>query len=79
MNTSEVAAIGEAKDTSVEFESDIDVDAVFALIGALQQFFGICKPEELAVEFEMHGQQAAVQIKKDIFALTLDGMNTAAL
>jgi hypothetical protein len=79
VNAAKVPAIGKTEHTPVEFESDIDMDAVFALVRALLQFFSVCKPEKLPVEFEMHGQQAAVQDDKNIFALALDSLNAAAL
>ena len=47
MNAAEVAAIGEAQDTFVQFQGNIDVHAVFTLVGTLQQFFAIRKPKEL--------------------------------
>jgi len=74
-----MAAIGEAEDTFVEFEGDIDMHTVFRLVGALQKFFGVSKPEELAVELEMNCEQAAVQNEKHIFALAFDGADAAAL
>jgi len=72
-------AIGKAEDAIVEFEGDVDVHAVFALVGTLQQLLRVSEPEKLAVEFEMHGQQAAVQDEKNIFTLALDRANAAAL
>ena len=79
MNAAEMAAIGEAEDTLVELEGDIYVDAGFALIGKLQKFFGVCKPEKLAVELEMHCEQAAVQNEKHILTLAIDDANATAL
>jgi hypothetical protein len=79
VSTAEVSAISETKHALFEFEGDIDVSALFVLVGTLQKFFGVCKPEELAVEFEMHGQQAAIHDEKNIFALAFDGANTLAL
>ena len=79
MHAAKMAAIGEAEDTLVEFEGGIDVHAVFSLVGALQQFFGVRTPEELSVELEMHSQQAAIQDEKNIFTLALDGANATAL
>ena len=79
MNAAEVAAIGEAEDAFVEFEGDINVDAVFAFVGTLQKFVCVCKPEELAVELEMYCEQAAVQKEKHVFALAFDRADVAAL
>jgi hypothetical protein len=79
VNATEVAAIGEAEDTFVEFDGDIDMDPVLALIGTLQQFFRICKPEELAVEFEMYSSQPTVQNKQHILAFAIGGLNATAL
>src|SRR5258708_22306529 len=74
-----MAAIGKAEGTFVQFESNINVHAMFALVGTLQRFLAICKPKKLAVEPEVHRQQPAVQHKKHIFAFATNGANAPAL
>ena len=44
VNAAEVAAISETQNTFVQFESNIDVNTVFILVGTIQQFFAIGKP-----------------------------------
>jgi len=41
VNAAEVAAIGETKDTFLQFKGNIDVHAVFMLVRMFQQLFGI--------------------------------------
>jgi hypothetical protein len=79
MNAAEMAAIGEAEDTFIKFEGDINVDAVFSLVGTPQKLPGIPKPQELSIELEMQGQQATVQNKQHIFAFAVHGANATAL
>src|SRR5258708_12869410 len=74
-----MAAIGKAEDTFVQFESNINVHAIFAPVGTLQQFFVICKPKKLAVEPEMHCQQPAIQNEKYVLAFATDSANAPAL
>src|SRR5260370_28331019 len=74
-----MAAIGKAEDTFVQFESNINVHAIFAPVGTLQQFFVICKPKKLAVEPEMHCQQPAIQNEKYVVAFATDSANAPAL
>jgi hypothetical protein len=79
MNAAKVTAIRETENTIIKFESHIHVDTVFMLVGALQQFFGICKPHKLAIKAKMHRQQAAVHDEEHIFASAIDSPNAAAL
>jgi len=60
LNAAEMAAIGETEDAFVEFEGYVNVDAsfVFGLVGFGQEFFGVGEPEELAVEFEVEGDNS---------------------
>src|SRR5260370_39282196 len=74
-----MAAIGKAEGTFVQFESNINVHAMFAPVGTLQQFLAICKPKKLAVEPEVHRQQPAVQYKKHIFVFATNSANAPAL
>src|SRR5260370_23451937 len=74
-----MAAIGKAEDTFVQFESNINVHAIFAPVGTLQQFFVICKPKKLAVGPEMHWQQPAIQNEKYVLAFATDSANAPAL
>src|SRR5258708_34224346 len=73
-----MAAIGKSEDTFVQFESNINVHAIFAPVGTLQQFFVICKPMKLAVEPEMHCQQPAIQNEKAVLAFATDSANAPA-
>jgi hypothetical protein len=79
VNAAEVAAIGKTKDTFVQFESDIDMRAGLTLIGALEQFLAVDKPEKLAVELKVHGEQSAIQNEEHIFAPAIDDANATAL
>src|SRR5207253_826918 len=44
VKVAKMAAIGEAEDAFVQFEGNIDVHAVFTLVGALPQFLAVRKP-----------------------------------
>src|SRR5260370_11385826 len=74
-----MAEIGKAEDHFVQFESKINVHAIFAPVGTLQQFFVICKPKKLAVEPEMDCQQPAIQNEKYVLAFATDSANAPAL
>src|SRR5260370_8443154 len=74
-----MTAIGKAEGTLVQFESSINVHAIFAPVGTLQQFFAVCKPKKLAVKSKVHRQQPAVQHKKHIFAFATNSANAPAL
>jgi len=79
VNTAKVAAIGKTEDTFVQFEGYIHVHSIFTLVGALQQFFAIRKPEQLTIEPKMYRQYAPVQNEKNMFAFAIDNANAVAL
>ena len=79
MNAAEMATIGETENAFVQLESNVHVRAGFAHVGAFQQFFAIREPQKLAIEFEMHGQEATVQSEENIFSFAADDSNAAAL
>lgn len=68
LNAAEVAAINETEDALREFESDVDVDAGGSLIGDGKHLFCIGKPEKLAVEFEMQGDDCIWELEEEIFS-----------
>ena len=67
-----MAAVGETEDAFVEFEGYVHVDVidgflaglVGGLVGALEKLFCIGEPDELAVEFEVQGDAAAIEIEE---------------
>ena len=71
-----MAAIGETKNAFVEFESDVNVDTSFFLIGDFEHFPGVGKPEELAVELEVQSDNATRELKPEIFAFSLNGLDS---
>ena len=77
MHAAEMAAVRKAEDTGPEFKCDVDVNAIFGLIGALQEFIRAGKPEELAVEAEMQGQEAAIQNEENVLTFASDAANSA--
>src|SRR5258708_5888511 len=74
-----MTAISKAEDPFVQLESHIDMRAIFGPVGTLQQFFGICKPKQLAIEPKMHRQKPAIQHQKHILAFATDSANASAL
>jgi hypothetical protein len=77
VNAAEVTAIGETENPSVQFEGNIHVHPFLAMVGALEKVFSTREPQELAIEPEMHGKQAAVEHEKHVFPLAIDGANAA--
>jgi hypothetical protein len=71
VDPAEMAAIGEAEDTFVQFEGYINVHAVLGLVDATH-FFHVAEPQELAVEAKVHSQDAAIEIEKKVFAFALN-------
>src|SRR5712675_2955152 len=45
VDSAEMTAIGKAENTLVQFEREIDVDAIFANIRALKKLFGVGEPK----------------------------------
>jgi len=73
LNAAEMTAVSETEDAAIEFESDVHVDAVGAgTISVCEQFLGIAKPNELAVEFEMKSDDGSGESKPEIFAFAAD-------
>lgn len=73
LDAAEMTAVSETEDAAIEFESDVHVDAVGAgTISACEQFLGIAKPNELAVEFEMKSDDGSGEFKPEIFAFAAD-------
>jgi hypothetical protein len=68
VDAAKVTAVREPKNAVVQFQGDVNVRTVFLLIGAFKKFFRIREPEKLAVQAEVHGQQAAIQRQKDVLA-----------
>jgi hypothetical protein len=75
VDSAKVAAVGKAKDAVAQFECDIDVDAIFGLVGPLKEFLCIREPDKLAIEAEMQGEQTTIQNKENVFASTLHTLN----
>ncbi len=75
MDTAELAAIGEAEHAFVQLERNVDVHAVFKLIGAEEEDLCSGKPEELAIEAKMKREQSAVEVEKQVFPAALDSLN----
>jgi hypothetical protein len=48
------------------------------LVGATEHFFRVAEPQELAVEAKVHGQDAAIEIEKKVFAFALNGVDVPA-
>ena len=71
-DTAEVPPIREAEHAFVEFEGDIHVHFVFTLIGALQQFFSVRKPQELSIQLEVQGEQSTIERHGNIFSFAID-------
>ena len=79
MDATKVTAVGESEDTVPELQGKIDVNSVFTLVGAFEELLGVRKPKKLAIEPEMHGEKATVEMKKNIFPLAANGSNASAL
>lgn len=75
MNTAELAAIGEAENTLVQFERHVDVHAFFRLIRAEKEILCSGKPNQLAVEAEVERKQAALEVQEQVFPPALDSSN----
>jgi hypothetical protein len=78
MNAAEMAAVGKAENALAKFECHINVDAIFGLVGPLKKFLCIRKPDKLAIEAEVQGEQAAIQNKENVFASAIHTLNVAA-
>ena len=72
MHAAEMAAIGEAEGAFVKFENYVHMYSVVWLVGATEHFFRVAEPLELAVEAKVHGQDAAIEIEKKVFASALN-------
>ena len=77
MDAPEVAAIGEAEDTAIEFKGDVDVNVVRRAVGLCLKVACGVKPEELAVETEVKGDEAGIEFEEKVFAVAsnrVDGL-----
>jgi hypothetical protein len=52
--------------------------SVVWLVGAMEHFFRVAEPQELAVEAKVHGQDAAIEIEKKVFAFALNRADAPA-
>jgi hypothetical protein len=71
-----MAAVGKPENSLLQFQGDIHMNAAFRAVGVPQKFFRIRKPDELTIQAEVHGQQAAVQKQKHILSLAFDSSNS---
>ena len=69
VHTAKMALIGESQHAFVEFERNVHMHAIGRLIGAAKKFAGASKPDQMAIEAEMHLDQAAVEQEQEILAL----------
>src|SRR6266478_8351764 len=76
VHAAEMAAVRKAENSLLQFQGDIHMNAAFRAVGAPQKFFRIRKPDELTIQAEVHGQQAAVQKQKDILSFAFDSSNS---
>lgn len=51
---------------------------MLGLVGATEHFFRVAEPQELAVEPKVHGQNAVVEIEKEVFAFALNRADVPA-
>lgn len=75
MDAAEVATVGEAQNAAAEFESYVNVDIAWRAIRFCLEVTRGAKPEELAVETEMQGEEAAIKFEEEVFALARYGTN----
>ncbi len=79
-DAAEVAAVGETEDAFVEFEGDVHVNVSgrFFFVGDGEHFFCVGEPEKLAIEFEMESDDAAIELKPEVFSVALDELDALA-
>lgn len=79
VQAAEMALVGEAEDSFGEFKGNVDVDAVdLVVIGALQELAWGIEPDEVAVEAEVHFDEAVIEGEEEIFAVAEDAKDAAA-
>src|SRR6267143_4652606 len=76
VHSAEMAPVRKPENALLQFQRDIHMNAAFCPVGAHQKFLRIRKPDELAVQTEVHRQQAAVQKQKHILPVALDRSNS---
>jgi len=76
VHPAEMAPIRKPENSLLQFQGDIHMNAAFRPVSAHQKFFRIRKPDELAVQTEVHGQQAAIQKQKHILSFAIDRSNS---
>jgi hypothetical protein len=76
MDTPELAAIGEAQNSFVQFKRNVDVHPVFGLIRAQEEVPCTGEPNELTIETKVKREQTAIEFQEQIFPATIDRLNS---
>ena len=61
IDAAEMAAICESQNAFLQFERDIDVNAILSGVGAFEQLARIPEPDELTIETKVERDQTAVK------------------
>src|SRR6266446_7109309 len=79
VHPAEMAPVCKPENSLLQFQGDIHMNAAFRAVGAPQKFLRMRKPDEPAIQTEVHCQQAAVQKQKHILPFALDRSNSLTL